>query len=317
MRIAAAIPVGIARGERLVAGRLIAGLPKSVDVSGLSFESAGSRRRRRAFAAFMVGAALFAAGWVLLQANSAGASNDQRGFLAALFAALNPVKATGENAPRLVEVPIDPAASTPRKKTAVGISTRSASRRPVCVRLCDGFFFPVNSVSGSDEIASEEASCAGLCPDAATALYFLPAGSDRIEDAASTSGERYTALPVSLRYRSTRDGACACHRAIARDPPYWRDPTLRKGDVVMTSGGFVVFRGAGHTPYAREDFTALATAPMPRDRRATLMAIERVSALLSRSDVRPWGAASTPRRDAELRGANEIRFAERPLSATN
>jgi len=316
MRIAAAIPVVVARGERLVAGRLIAGLPKSVDLSGLSFETAG-RRRRRAFAAFVTGAALFAAGWVALQSNIAGASNDTRRILAALSAALDPARAAGGNAPALVEIPIDPSVPTKPRKRAGATVTRLSSRRPVCVRLCDGFFFPVSPFQGSGAIASEEATCAGLCPDASTALYFLPAASDKIEDAASTNGERYTALPASLRYRTTLDRDCACHRAIALNPPYSQDPTLRKGDAVMTSGGIVVFRGARRSPYAREDFTALAAASMAYDRRATLTTLERASVQRPRVDDRPWVAAAAPRSDADSRGANEIRFVEPPVSATN
>lgn len=300
-----------------MAGRLVAGLPKSVDIRGLSFATAGRRRRRRALAAFMTGAALFAAGGLALQATVAGASNDERGLLAALAAALNPLWATGANAPRLVEIPLDPVIPTRHAKHAGAGAPKTPSRRPVCVRLCDGFFFPASSFSGSGRIASEQASCAGLCPDASTALYFLPAGSDEIERAASTSGERYTALPDSLRYRTARDAACVCHRALAQNPPYWQDPTLRKGDAVMTPRGFAVFRGRGHSPYARDDFATLAAASMPGDRRAALTAIERASALPSRDAERPRIAAAAPRLDAKARGANEIRFLEPPISATN
>ena len=296
-----------------MAGRLIAGSPKSLDFSRLSFDTAG-RRRRRAFAAFVTGVALFAAGWVALQCNVAGASGDRRSILAALSAGLDPARAAGGKAPALVEIPLDPSVPPRRSKRAGASATKLASRRPVCVRLCDGFFFPVSPFQGSGAIASEEATCAGLCPDAPTALYFLPAGSDKIEDAASTSGERYTALPTSLRYRTTRDGACACHRAIAQNPSVWQDLTLRNGDAVMTSEGFVVFRGAGHSPYVRDDFTALAAASMSSDRRATLMAIDSPGALPARADR---GIREAARSNAEARGANEIRFAEPPISATN
>jgi hypothetical protein len=293
-----------------MAGRLIAGLPKSVDISNLSFQSA--RRRRRAFAAFVTGAALFAAGGVTLHANVAGAKGGGRGLLAALFGG-----ADGANSPNLVEIPIDPKPATPRKNHARAAATPLASRRPVCVRLCDGFFFPVGPFSGGQAIASADSSCAGICPDAPTALYFLPPGSDRIEDATSTSGARYTALPVSLRYRTTLDGACACRRAVGQTPPYWQDPTLRKGDAVMTAGGFVVFRGAGHAPYSHRDFTTLAAASIPGDRRATLMAIERVSARTPSDADRFRVAVAATRPNAKARGAGELRFAAPPLSATN
>src|SRR5579863_2186686 len=37
--------------------------------------------------------------------------------------------------------------------------------QPICVRLCDGAFFPTSAV------ADGEATCAAQCPDAPTALY--------------------------------------------------------------------------------------------------------------------------------------------------
>ena len=185
------------------------------------------------------------------------------------------------------------------------------------MRLCDGFFFPVGSLSGRGPIANEEASCAAQCPDAPAGLYFLAAGSDKIEDAVSASGQRYTALPVSLRYRAALDSACACRRASGQNPPYWQDPTLRKGDAVMTTDGIVVFDGAGHSPFKRGDFTALASAAMPGDRRATLMAIERASARTPSGADRLRIAAAATRPNGKSRGANEIRSAAPLVSATN
>ena len=288
-----------------MAGRSMAGSPKSVDVRGVAFESAGSRRRRRTLAAFMTGAALFAASGVALQSDFAGASTGGGGFFAVLSAAFAPPPA---------EIPADAAKPVKRAPAA---ARGFASRRPVCVRLCDGFFFPVNSFSGLSPIAREKASCAALCPDAPAALYFLPAGSDRIEDAVSASGQRYTALPVSLRYRTALDNTCACRRAIGQNPPYWQDPTLRKGDAVMTTDGIVVFDGAGHSPFKRGDFTALASAAMPGDRRATLMAIERASARTPSGADRLRIAAAATRPNGKSRGANEIRSAAPLVSATN
>jgi hypothetical protein len=299
-----------------VAGPTIAGLPKSVNLRGLALETAGSRRRLRAFAALATGAALFVTSWVALQSDLAGAANVKRGVLAALAAALDPARAAEAGAPRLVEIPLDPGPPSPRRKRAGANATAAAARRPVCVRLCDGFFFPAIPSASGGEIGSEEASCAALCPDAPTALYFLPAGSDRIEDGATVSGERYAALPAALRYRTGRDGACACRRADARDPPYWEDPTLRKGDAVMTPRGLLVFRGEGGAPHSPADFATLAAAPMPRDRRAALAAIERAGVPAAGAEERREIVAAAPP-DADARGANEIRFLEAPAPSTN
>lgn len=40
----------------------------------------------------------------------------------------------------------------------------------------------------------------------------------------------------------------------------YHDPTLRRGDSVMTAQGLRVFKGAGHFPYRASDFVSLAEA---------------------------------------------------------
>ena len=75
--------------------------------------------------------------------------------------------------------------------------------KPVCVRLCDGFFFPTASTIGGD------AACAAQCPDAPTALYTMP--TEHIEDAVSSTGRLYTQLPVAKRYQTSFESTCTCH----------------------------------------------------------------------------------------------------------
>jgi hypothetical protein len=150
-----------------------------------------------------------------------------------------------------------------------------ANGRAVCVRLCDGFFFPSATSSGGDE------ACAAQCPDAPTVRYTEPVGSDRIEDAVSTRGALYSALPVANRYQTTLDNTCRCRRSPTRDysASLLNDPTLRKGDVVMTPKGFVVFQGAKTRSITSSDFVALSQAPsLPKDFRAALVAMERADA---------------------------------------
>ena len=168
---------------------------------------------------------------------------------------------------------LDAAATTPVDvPTDLKPKDTGASGRAVCVRLCDGFFFPSATSAGGDE------ACAAQCPDAPTARYTEPVGSDRIEDAVSTRGALYTALPVANRYQTTLDKTCRCHRSLTRDysAAVLNDPTLRKGDVVVTPKGFVVFQGAKTRSITSSDFVALSQArSLPKELRAALVAMER------------------------------------------
>jgi hypothetical protein len=87
-----------------------------------------------------------------------------------------------------------------------------------------------------------------------------------------------------------------------------------------------VFRGAGHSPYAQDDFTTVANAAMPRDRRAVLAAIERAALPNTRQSSE---APSSPRnseiafaapshgRSTLAAPGNSIRFIEPAISASN
>jgi hypothetical protein len=160
----------------------------------------------------------------------------------------------------------------PRAKRASGAAFGYG--KAVCVRLCDGSFFPTTSVSGG------EAACAAQCPDAPTALYTMP--TDRIEDAVSSTGQPYSKLPVASRFETSFDGGtCTCHRdnaASARIKELLSDPTLRKGDIVMTADGFRVFEGSGYGAASQADFVTLSRAGnVSKAQRAELAAMEKSS----------------------------------------
>ena len=276
--------------------RSLRDLPGVVESSERARSFFSHRRRRRVFAAFLLGAPLAAAAWLIVQPGGRGAAahGPSAGAVSTFFS--NP----GGFAPSAIDAGAALDASPERKHKKMDASASLASRRSVCVRLCDGFFFPVAPLSGRTDLASHEAACEDNCPDAPTALYIEPSGSDKIEDAVSTSGAPYTALPVALRSRTTLDNTCACHRAASRRYNYalLRDFTLRKGDAVMTPKGFMVFQGRKRLPFARKDFIALTQAPMPSDNRAALVAMERASATNGATDN--GGASLTPPRPERL-----------------
>jgi hypothetical protein len=175
----------------------------------------------------------------------------------------------------------------PKSKRSNGVAAFGYGK-PVCVKLCDGSFFPTVSVAGGD------AACAAQCPDAPTALYTMP--NDRIENAVSSTGRPYTALPVAKRYQTSYESACTCHRdsLASRAKELLHDTTLRKGDVVMTANGFRVYEGDGYGPSGPKDFVTLSQARVPKEERAALAAMERASAG-SPAPARPSLVAARPK----------------------
>jgi hypothetical protein len=85
----------------------------------------------------------------------------------------------------------------------------AGGRYAVCVRACDGSFFPVSffgAASGSDTL---EQVCRSLCPNADVALYSFPFGGT-IGEAVSSTGVPYAHLPNSGKFEQTYDRSCSC-----------------------------------------------------------------------------------------------------------
>ncbi len=186
--------------------------------------------------------------------------------------------------------------SAPRLKYAAASAAVSAGQRSVCVRLCDGYFFPIGDVGDNGVASDQEESCNNLCPGTPVKLYTLPAGSDQIEEAVSLRDHKpYTALPVAFRHTQGTDRTCTCHaNQQANSISLLKDYTLRKGDGVMTPKGIRLFRGAQHWPYKRNDFMSLAEAQdLTGTDRGALAAIERAA-----KGLRP--AMSKPKASAPL-----------------
>ena len=81
----------------------------------------------------------------------------------------------------------------------------------VCVRTCDGSFFPVSYSGAGSRADSLEEVCRALCPNADVALYSFPFGGT-INEAVSATGEPYVNLPNALKYLQSYDTSCSCRR---------------------------------------------------------------------------------------------------------
>ncbi len=84
--------------------------------------------------------------------------------------------------------------------------------RSVCVRLCDGFFYPISYATYASHLAQEAQQCQSSCA-APAELYVYRNPGQEIEQAISLSGSAYMDLPVALRYRKEYVQGCSCKQA--------------------------------------------------------------------------------------------------------
>ncbi|MEM7693272.1 MAG: DUF2865 domain-containing protein [Pseudomonadota bacterium] len=89
-------------------------------------------------------------------------------------------------------------------------STREGGARTMCVRLCDGFYFPINNRSHSDNYYDELAMCVGRCPGADVSLYVHYNGEAVEQMRSAMTGEAYVNLPTAFDYRKSLRPTCGC-----------------------------------------------------------------------------------------------------------
>ena len=103
--------------------------------------------------------------------------------------------------------PISPESPNPN----IDPNEARAGSKAVCVRTCDGSFFPVSYSAGGSRLDSLQDMCKALCPNAEVSLYTYPISAD-IDQAVSIDGTRYIDSPNALKYRQTFDSTCTCRR---------------------------------------------------------------------------------------------------------
>jgi Protein of unknown function (DUF2865) len=92
--------------------------------------------------------------------------------------------------------------------------------RTLCVRTCDGYYFPVSFSTTSSHFATDEKSCAALCPGTETKLYIHSVPDQEPEEMVSLDREPYMSLPTAFAYRVKGINAtpgCTCQAAGSTD----------------------------------------------------------------------------------------------------
>jgi len=89
----------------------------------------------------------------------------------------------------------------------------SGTFRTVCVRTCDGGYFPVSFATYQARFGDDERTCKALCPATEATLFTYRNPGEDINQAVSINGQSYTSLPNAFKYRTEFSPSCACKAA--------------------------------------------------------------------------------------------------------
>jgi hypothetical protein len=83
------------------------------------------------------------------------------------------------------------------------------SYRTVCVRLCDGFYFPVSEATQPGNFLTDQQRCQSSC-SSPTKLFYQSLPADDANTLVALTGEHYDQLLNAYRYRAQYVDSCSC-----------------------------------------------------------------------------------------------------------
>jgi hypothetical protein len=85
----------------------------------------------------------------------------------------------------------------------------SATYRTMCVRLCDGYFWPISFTATKREFARDSEVCERSCGSPAV-LHFYRSPGQEPRDMVDLTGQPYVKIGTAFRYRVSYDSTCKC-----------------------------------------------------------------------------------------------------------
>jgi hypothetical protein len=156
---------------------------------------------------------------------------------------------------------------------------QAGTYRTVCVRTCDGFYFPISFATVPSRFADDEKTCKSLCPAADATLFSYRNPGEDMNSAVSISGQPYSSSPNAFRYRTEFNPSCSC-KAPGQT---WSDALKNLDDKASLDQGDIIV--------TEERAKKMSQAP------------PKPSPLAQRKGAAPANAAATPATDAPATAA--------------
>jgi hypothetical protein len=103
--------------------------------------------------------------------------------------------------------------NNPGPAPGTDVGPQSGTYRTVCVRSCDGAYFPISFATVPARFPDDEKTCKALCPAADASLYSYRNPGEDMSQAVSINGQPYSSSPNAFRYRQEFNPSCACKAA--------------------------------------------------------------------------------------------------------
>jgi uncharacterized protein DUF2865 len=133
------------------------------------------------------------------------------------------------------------------------VGPQSGTYRTVCVRSCDGAYFPISFATVPARFPDDEKACKALCPAAEATLFSYRNPGEDMNQAVSISGLPYSSSPNAFKYRTEFNPSCGCKAAGQT----W-------SDALKTIDDKAAAEQAGDIIVTEESAKKLSRAPTPK-----------------------------------------------------
>jgi hypothetical protein len=148
----------------------------------------------------------------------AGYAPQQRGFFARLFNPQPAIQPVAVPSGGLTELRPQTRRTASASSGDYDVGFGRGAYRTLCVRTCDGYYFPIHYSANRSTFATDEQICRQMCPGTDVALYaHRNPGQDASQALSTTDETRYTDLPNAFAYRTTFNPSCTCGKATLSD----------------------------------------------------------------------------------------------------
>ena len=98
---------------------------------------------------------------------------------------------------------------------------RDTTYRTLCVRMCDGFYFPISQATSSTNFSRDVEKCSASCGGDAR-LFYHPSSNGDTVGMLDMTGRAYGSYPIAFKYRKTLVQGCQCR------PQPWTEAELER-----------------------------------------------------------------------------------------
>jgi hypothetical protein len=84
------------------------------------------------------------------------------------------------------------------------------SYRTLCVRLCDGSYYPMSNATQPGNFLADEEKCQSSCPSSPAKLFYHANPGEDVEQMAALDGQHYSDMPNAFRFRTEYAKDCRC-----------------------------------------------------------------------------------------------------------